>query len=482
MITFIWFRNDLRLSNNKVIEEAVKSKTSFYPIFILDRKLLSKSLKRSTFLIECLISLNTELMMLGSELIIVESDPVIFWKKLAGRADVRILASKDYSSYSKVRDGKIRQFSKLTLVKNNVLFDKEDSILNQNGEPYKVYTQFKRSWLKSLKENPTIIKEDPNAKITKLAYTKPAIKLIEDSGFKVIKAENLKNHESNNTWIKGGVQEAEQKWSSFVKTRAIFDYHNSRSMLDRSGTSTLSAYLKFGCISPQEIIRYCISVLGSKFDDFRSFKNTDLEGVEAFMSEIIWREFYKYILDYFPEVEKSSFQEKYRKIRWENSKEKFEAWKSGKTGYPIVDACMRQLNEIGWMHNRGRMIVASFLCKDLHIDWRWGENYFKEKLIDYDLSSNNGGWQWTAGVGTDAAPYFRIFNPTEQAKKFDPEGKFIKKWLPELAKVNLEFIFEPWTMPAEKQKKLGVIIGKHYPKPIVDHKEVREITMKLYKL
>ncbi|NJN44935.1 MAG: deoxyribodipyrimidine photo-lyase, partial [Anaerolineae bacterium] len=194
-----------------------------------------------------------------------------------------------------------------------------------------------------------------------------------------------------------------------------------------------------------------------------------------------WREFYQSILFHFPQVSRLSFREKYRKIKWINDPGDFAAWKNGQTGYPIVDAAMRQMNETGWMHNRLRMIAASFLTKDLLIDWRWGEQYFMQQLVDGDSAANNGGWQWSAGTGTDAAPYFRIFNPTTQASKFDPEGKFIRQWVPELHKVVVQYIYEPWTMPLDVQRKTDCMIGKDYPSPMVDHKWARQRTLHFYK-
>ena len=203
-------------------------------------------------------------------------------------------------------------------------------------------------------------------------------------------------------------------------------------------------------------------------------------GAETWLSELIWREFYIHILYHFPHVLQGSFRPEYDSIAWRNREDEFEAWCNGRTGYPIVDAAMRQLTASGWMHNRARMIVASFLVKDLLIDWRWGEKFFMQHLVDGDPAANNGGWQWTAGTGTDAAPYFRIFNPTAQAKKFDPQGAYIRRWLPELADVPNDFIHEPWTMPTLVQKSAGCTIGKEYPAPIVNHKEAREWTLAAY--
>ena len=244
--------------------------------------------------------------------------------------------------------------------------------------------------------------------------------------------------------------------------------------MDLNGTSSLSPYLKFGMISLRSAAACALEAL-------HHVENPDnRKGAEIWLNELIWREFYIHILYHFPDVLKESFRPGLRNITWENDLRKFSQWKSGQTGYPVVDAAMRQLVDTGWMHNRARMIVASFLVKDLHVDWRWGERWFMQNLIDGDPAANNGGWQWTAGTGTDSASYFRIFNPVLQSKKFDPEGNYIRKWIPELASIPKNFIHEPWKMSSEIQSKFGVRIGKTYPSPIVDHQFARQRTLEMY--
>ncbi|PIO48640.1 MAG: hypothetical protein CMR00_03965 [[Chlorobium] sp. 445] len=243
------------------------------------------------------------------------------------------------------------------------------------------------------------------------------------------------------------------------------------------GTSLLSAHLRFGTVSVREILDQAKIVL-------EDAKSEEKLSIETFISEIIWRDFYFQILDHFPFVEKESFKTEMRNIKWENREDYFEAWKNGRTGFPIVDAAMRQLNQTGWMHNRLRMIVASFLVKDLLIDWRWGEKYFMQKLVDGDMAANNGGWQWSASTGTDSQPYFRIFNPISQAQKFDPKGSFIKKFLPELSKVPEKYIHNPAELLQSSpllQSELGIRLGVDYPLPIVDHAKQREKALKLFK-
>ena len=256
----------------------------------------------------------------------------------------------------------------------------------------------------------------------------------------------------------------------------IYRYAENRNRMDLDGTAAISPYLRFGMLSAREAVLAAFQAQQSAPD------TQGRKSAETWLNELIWREFYISILYHFPDVLKHSFRPALRDIRWRNDNDEFAAWCQGRTGYPVVDAAMRQLVATGWMHNRARMIVASFLVKDLLIDWRWGERWFMQHLVDGDLAVNNGGWQWTAGTGTDAAPYFRIFNPILQGKKFDPQGRFIRKWIPELNPIPLKFIHTPWELPAEDQKKIGCIIGKDYPVPIIEHSFARQRTLVAYKL
>jgi deoxyribodipyrimidine photo-lyase len=273
-----------------------------------------------------------------------------------------------------------------------------------------------------------------------------------------------------------GETEAQRRLKAFVDgdDPPIYRYAEARDRLDADGTSRLSPYLHLGMVSARQ-------AMVAAFDAIVAAPEAKArKGAETWLDEFIWREFYVHILYHFPHVLQQSFRANLRAIPWENAKEAFAAWCEGRTGYPVVDAAMRQLVKIGWMHNRARMIVASFLVKDLLIDWRWGERHFMQQLMDGDSASNNGGWQWTAGTGTDAAPYFRIFNPTLQGKKHDPQGAYVRNWVPELAHVSDKFISEPWKMPLDVQQKAGCIIGKDYPAPIVDHSWARERALAAY--
>jgi deoxyribodipyrimidine photo-lyase len=257
-------------------------------------------------------------------------------------------------------------------------------------------------------------------------------------------------------------------------TRRIDAYQRGRDMLAVAGTSMLSPYLRFGIVSMQSCARIAVAAeQQSEVADGRT-------GAEVWLSELAWRDFYMHICVHFPHVLRGSFRPMYDAIAWENDETQFAAWCSGTTGYPIVDAAMRQLTTTGWMHNRARMIVASFLTKDLLIDWRWGERFFMQHLLDGDTPANNGGWQWAAGTGTDAQPYFRIFNPSSQGTRYDPDGLYVQKYLPALAKVPIKYIHTPWLMPLPVQRSCGVIIGTDYPAPIVDHATQRVRALALY--
>jgi deoxyribodipyrimidine photo-lyase len=254
----------------------------------------------------------------------------------------------------------------------------------------------------------------------------------------------------------------------------VFRYAQHRNQLDLAGTSGLSPYLRFGMLSARQAVVAAHQAIAA------APNAQGRTGAETWLNELIWREFYNSIMAHFPRVRAGSFREHYNAIRWVNDPAAFAAWTQGRTGYPVVDAAMRELAQTGWMHNRARMIVASFLVKDLLVDWRWGERWFMQQLVDGDPAANNGGWQWTAGVGTDAAPYFRIFNPVLQGQKFDAPGQYIRRWVPELAYVPAKYIHTPWKMPAAVQQQAGCRLGQDYPHPLVDHRQARAATLTAY--
>ena len=266
-------------------------------------------------------------------------------------------------------------------------------------------------------------------------------------------------------------------WTAFTNPAEgpLVRYADGRDRMDDDGTSRLSPYLRFGMLSPRAAATAAHETMHS------ASEAGGTAGAETWLSELVWRDFYNDILHHFPHVHGSSFRPAYEAIRWRNDEQEFRAWKEGRTGFPVVDAGIRQLSQTGWMHNRARMITASFLVKDLLVDWRWGERWFMQNLIDGDPASNNGGWQWIAGTGTDAAPYFRIFNPVKQGKRFDPHGIYVKRWIPELQALEPGEIHEPWRLTRARQASVGVRIGQDYPEPLIDRGLTRERTLAAYR-
>ncbi|EQC51241.1 deoxyribodipyrimidine photo-lyase [Bacteriovorax sp. DB6_IX] len=423
-LNIFWFRRDLRLEDNHGLLHALKADEKTIPIFIFDSNILDKiedkSDKRVSFIYDNLSKLHEQLQELGSSLLVKYGKPVDIWKELIQDFDIScVYTNKDYEPYALERDRKIEQL----LHKNQIefrpyldqcIFDVHD-ILKNDGKPYTVYTPYKRKWLERL--GPKNLLSYNNKKFFSGFYQhKLNILKLEDIGF------SYSNH---------GLKRK-------IPLKIIENYDQTRDYPYINGTSLLGAHLRFGTVS----IRKCAQVAYNKN--------------ETWLSELIWREFFMQILYHFPHVQTQPFKEKYSKIKWKNNKKDFEKWKNGQTGFPLVDAGMRELNQTGHMHNRVRMLVASFLVKDLLIDWRWGEKYFASKLLDFDLSANNGNWQWAAGTGCDAAPYFRIFSPSNQIKKFDPDYKYIKKWVPEYG-------------------------SEDYPEEMIDHNMAYHRAIKTYK-
>ena len=327
-----------------------------------------------------------------------------------------------------------------------------------NGEPYTVFTPFSRMW-RSLPASSSCLPVPEQL---------PAVPELFS-----LEIPTQPQHPIDNSF-KASEQEAQKRLSNFT-TDEIFEYANTRNRMDLEGTSQLSPYLRLGMLSARQ------TVWAARQASDSAVTATAREGVETWLNELIWREFFAAILYHFPFVRGTAFKAELRTIAWRNDPAELAAWKAGLTGYPVVDAAMRQLNATGWMHNRSRMITASFLTKDLLIDWREGERFFMQQLLDGDPASNNGGWQWTAGTGTDAAPYFRVFNPILQGLKFDPQGNYVRQWVPELAKVPTKNIHAPWEMPIELQKQVGCVVGSDYPAPIVDHAMARKRVLLAYR-
>lgn len=426
-VAIFWFRRDLRLEDNAGLYHALKSGFKVLPIFIFDRnildKLKNKNDQRVEFIHKSLTNIQAQLLSIGTSLLIKYGCPTEIWENLISDFDItEVFTNHDYEKYAIERDAQIGELLNAKGIafytfKDQTIFEKNE-VLSGAKTPYTVFTPYSRKWKETLNE----------FYLKSYATEKYHHNFIITDPFKLPTLEELGFVETGIVFPKKELQE-----------ELIKKYDEIRDIPSILGTSRLSVHLRFGTVSIRKLAKKAI-VLNEKW-----------------LNELIWRDFYMNILYHFPHInEGHAFRKEYDKIIWRNNEVEFKKWCEGKTGYPIVDAGMRELNTTGFMHNRVRMIVASFLIKHLLIDWRWGEAYFAEKLMDFDFSANNGGWQWASSSGCDAAPYFRIFNPTSQTQKFDPELKYIKKWIPELNS------FE-------------------YPRPIVDHAFARERVLKAYK-
>jgi len=450
-----WIRRDLRLRDNPALASALAQGGGVVPVFVLDDNLLQKpAQKRQAFLFAALKSLESELKKKGSGLVVRRGDPLVEIPGLAAEsAATHVFAEEDYSPYAANRDAAVARQVNLRLV-HGLGVHPPPAVTRADGKPYTVFTPFSRAWkalpfnghplpapagLPPLPELPSIDLPDAEA---------PA-------GFPASE------------------DEAGRRLEGFL-SGLVSDYPDDRNRMDLEGTSALSPYLRFGLLSARSAAAAALQAIHEGSPDSR-------KGAEVWLNELIWREFYQSILYHFPYVLGTAFNPAFRGIRWSGDEQHLRAWQQGLTGYPVVDAGMRQLVQTGWMHNRARMITASFLVKDLLINWQEGERWFMRHLVDGDPAANNGGWQWTAGTGTDAAPYFRIFNPILQGKKFDPLGAYVRRWLPELADVPGRYIQTPWEMPVDEQRAAGVMIGQGYPAPIVDHAEARQRALAMYK-
>lgn len=454
----MWFRRDLRFTDNTALMHALSESEIVSFIFIFDEHIL-RSLpsndRRLSFIWESLEDMNNRLIEKQSGLIrMFYGKPEELIPRIISASKIDALyINHDYEPAAIERDNRIRLLCeqsgvKFCTFKDQVIFEKSEIVKSDNS-PYKVFTAYKNLWQAELEKLPPAFYRHhtlPWNKIRPLPKV-GSIQKIEEIGF------NL----AVNT-IKGGETTAKDRWNSFYKDLLDGNIDN-RDLPGNDKTSYLSAFLRFGNISVRALVAQ-LKALPSK-------------SAQTFLSELIWREFFMMILFHFPHVTQKAFNAQYNTVQWQNREDWFTAWREGRTGFPIVDAGMRQLNETGFMHNRVRMITASFLVKHLHIDWRWGEKYFAEKLLDFELSSNNGNWQWAAGTGVDAAPYFRIFNPVTQSKKFDPDGLYIKRWLPELKNISVKDIHEP------AKHGLSALSG-NYPLPIIDLNVERNVCLQLY--
>jgi len=424
-VNIIWFRRDLRLKDNAALFHALKDGLPVVPVFIFDKKILDElenpEDKRVQFIYCALMDLQEELVNIGSSLDVRYGFPQKVWQDLFKDYRVnKVFTNHDYEPYARERDKQIAGQLKNAGIdfmsyKDQVIFEKNE-VLKDDGRPYTVFTPYSKKWKALLSD--FYLGSYPSENYLTNLYRQKAKRLpsLEEIGFK-----------------KTYIDFPSRKWNP----ETIKKYKEQRDIPSVPGTSRLSVHLRFGTISIRELAREA-----GKLN-------------ESFLNELIWRDFYQMILWHFPHVVSEAFKPAYDQIKWRNNEKEFLAWCEGRTGYPIVDAGMRELNATGYMHNRVRMIVASFLTKHLLIDWRWGEAYFAERLLDFDLAANNGGWQWAAGSGCDAAPYFRVFNPYLQTLKFDPDLKYVRKWVPEMEELT-------------------------YPRPVTEHETARKRCLAVY--
>lgn len=454
----VWYRNDLRVHDHPALSTAVADAEHVIPVFVLNDSLLSgarASSNRNRFLIESLEDLKKSLVGIGGNLVVRHGEAEAELLKLATETNAEaVYYTADYTTYAINRDRTVKK----TLAAQAVSFrsfpgrlavSSLDKLATKAGNPHKVFTPFWKNWQQ-------IIRRDIAAMPTSLSLpsdiTIGTVPSVEDW---------TKPEELSPDVLHGGETNGRARLKAWLQD-GLHNYHESTNDMAADKTSRLSSYLHFGCLSAREIETMLPTGLGAS----------------AWHRQLAWREFYHYVIYKFPDNTTQEFQERFRKLKWDDNAYYLDAWKTGKTGYPVVDAAMRQLLQQGWMHNRARLIVGSFLTKDLWIDWRLGELHFMQLLIDGDQANNNGNWQWIASVGVDPAPVFRrLYNPTTQQLNYDPTGDYVRTYVPELTNVPDKYLSQPWSMSVELQKEIGCIIGQDYPAPIVDHKKARLETL-----
>ncbi len=477
-LILFWHRRDLRISDNVGLVTATRQSSRVVGIFCLDSNILERddiAPARFTYMIGCLEELEQNYQQLGSQLLIIQGEPQKAIAQLAEELQAKaVFWNLDVEPYSKKRDRSVADALKEKGIATKNFWDQllhapGDVLTKSSDSPYKVYTPFWRSWVqqdkhavtKNISELQGLTKAEMETATKAGAIALPTAK---DLGYKW---DNPLLLSPGETAAKDKLEEFCDPKATRQRNRAIYCYDEERNFPYVDGTSQLSAALKFGAIGIRTVWQATLDTL----DNCRSEEAKT--NIETWQKELAWREFYQHCMFFFPELAQGSYRDEFKDFPWENDATKFQAWCEGKTGYPIVDAAMRQLNETGWMHNRCRMIVASFLTKDLIIDWRWGEKYFMQKLYDGDLSANNGGWQWSASSGMDPKP-LRIFNPASQAAKFDQDGEYIRQWLPEISSMETEYLVTGKIPDLERA-------SYDYPQPIVDHKVQQRKFKALYK-
>ncbi|MDB5776306.1 MAG: phrB [Herbaspirillum sp.] len=482
--SLFWYRRDLRISDNAGLYRALSQSEQVICAFIFDRDILDRLIeegitddRRVEFILESVVELDAALRDSESGLIVRHAFAAEEIPKLAAALAVdAVFANDDYEPQANARDARVAEALRadgrqLLLFKDQAIFDK-DEILTQAMQPFSVFTPYRQAWMNRIAAaGDFYLQAYPVERhLQKLAAPPPAygdpIPSLQQLGFE---KSNLSDLE-----IPTGISGAQALLDDFADRIGRYGADRDHPALD--GPSYLSVHLRFGTVSIRGLARLA-------FDRMRS--GHDHAGAAVWLSELVWRDFYFMILHHYPHVAERAFKPAYDRIEWEKgdgAMASFQAWCDGRTGYPLVDAAMLQINRTGYMHNRLRMVAASFLIKDLGIDWRWGERYFASQLNDFDLSANNGGWQWVASSGCDAQPYFRIFNPVAQSEKFDADGTFIRRYLPQLGGLPDQYIHAPWTAPPAELARAGVTLGGNYPQPIVQHAQARQRTLERYAL
>jgi deoxyribodipyrimidine photo-lyase len=455
-----WFRSDLRLRDNTALAALAARADEVALVFVFDDRLLLGSRvgpPRLRFLWDALARLSEDLVRRGQQLIVLRGDPVAEIPRLVRETRAELLSfNRDHGPYARSRDARIRAAvekagARVLDCKDRVLFESAE-VRTRTGDPFRVYTPFRKVWLARLRQDPPL----PTGPIR----LPPPMRRL--AAGRIPNLAEFGAAGDRTAIQRAGEAAARGRLQRFLDGR-IGDYATRRDEPAANGTSRLSPYLRFGILSPRSCVEGVLEVSAAH--------PSRAGGAWKWLDELIWREFYSAILHEHPHVLRRAFRAEYQAIRWDDDEDRFGAWCEGRTGYPFVDAAMRQLSSEGWMHNRARMVVASFLTKDLLIDWRWGERFFMQRLIDGDPASNNGGWQWSASTGTDAQPYFRIFNPVAQGERFDPGGRYVRRFVPELREVPDRYVHRPWDAARPPSS---------YPGPIVDHAHQRQLALARY--
>ncbi|MFZ2853940.1 MAG: deoxyribodipyrimidine photo-lyase [Rhodocyclaceae bacterium] len=462
-----WFRRDLRVHDQAALYHALKGSAAVHCVFVFDTDILDrladKQDRRVEFIWHCLVELREQLRQQGGSLHVLHGRASELIPRLAQELDVQaVFCNRDYEADAVARDAAVEASLAQSGIafaqsKDQVVFEQSE-ILTGAGTPFSVFTPYKNAWLKKL--DGFYLRAYPVEKYFAALAPRAAgaMPSLEALGFVRTNLQTLA--------LPTGEAGAERLFADF--TQRIAQYHEARNFPAAQGVSDLSTHLRFGTISIRRLAAHAHYTGG--------------KGAETWLSELIWREFYQMLLYHHPCLSQGqAFKPKFNAIAFPNDREKFAAWCEARTGFPLIDAALRQLKQTGSMHNRLRMVAASFLVKDLHIDWRWGERYFAQHLLDFDFAANNGGWQWVASTGCDAQPWFRIFNPVTQSENFDGQGRFIRRYVPELANCADKFIHAPWLMLPAEQARCGVALGRDYPLPIVDHGVARIKTLALFK-